>query len=229
MRGKSPMHTAFEHPPDVIPLTAIEKSRLAELEGIVQTNLQTFLATGRALAEIRNRRLFRQEFATFEHYCKHRWGFSGAHGLDLVRSTEVAEHLLAGPAAPESGDAPLPIDLSPDELRPLQRLQPELADSCWRLACRVGKPTGHLVGKIVHIVESAINGTSHSPAKTPPSQKKIFLLSVHRLADSPWFSAHLVVQGLDEARARKHLQATQGLICRLHELVHEIRQQFPSL
>jgi hypothetical protein len=55
------------------------------------------------------------------------------------------------------------------------------------------------------------------------------LLSVHRLADSPYFSAHLVIQGLDETRARKHLQATQGLISRLHDIVHEIRQQFPSL
>ena len=48
------------------------------------------------------------------------------------------------------------------------------------------------------------------------------------MADNPWFSAHLVIQGLDEAKARKHLQATQGLICRLHELVHEIRRKYTA-
>jgi hypothetical protein len=215
--------------PDTIPLTAQEKVRFTELEAIVETHLETFLNVGRALAEIRNKRLYRQQHATFEDYCRHRWGFSGSRGLDLVRSASVAENLLTGPAAPETGDSPLPVDLSPDALRPLQRLQPELANSCWRLACRVGKPTSHLVGKIVRVVESAINGTSHSPAKPPASGKKVFLLSVHRLADSPWFSPQLIIQGLDEAKARKHLTACQQMISRLHELVGEIRREFPEL
>ena len=72
-----------------------------------------------------------------------------------------------------------------------------------------------------------------APRSQSPSflnrKRRCFLLSVHRLADSPYFSAHLVIQGLDETRARKHLQATQGLISRLHDIVHKIRQQFPSL
>jgi hypothetical protein len=77
----------------------------------------------------------------------------------------------------------------------------------------------HVVSKIVRVVELAINGTSHSPAKTPASEKKLFLLSVHRLADSPWFSPQLIVQGLDEAKARKHLVAAQALLSRLHEII----------
>ena len=218
---------------DAIPLTAAEKARFAELEGIVQTHLETFLTVGRALCEIRNRRLYRREFATFEDYCKHRWGFSGARGLDLVRSTEVAEHLLAGPAAPLNGDAPLPADLSADTLRPLQRLDPPLQSAVWRLASRVGKPTHHLVSRIARVVENAINqgtnGTGGSKPQPPQSQKKLFLLSVHRLADSAWFSPQLIVQGLDEARARKHRAACNALISRCHEILEKIRQQFPSL
>ena len=218
---------------DAIPLTAAEKARFAELEGIVQTHLETFLTVGRALCEIRNRRLYRREFATFEDYCMRRLGFSGARGLDLVRSTEVAEHLLAGPAAPLNGDAPLPADLSADTLRPLQRLDPPLQSAVWRLASRVGKPTHHLVSRIARAVENAINegtnGSGGAKPKLPQSQKKLFLLSVHRLADSPWFSAHLVVQGVDETRARKHLEAAQQLISRLHEFIGELRQQFPEL
>jgi hypothetical protein len=115
--------------PDTIPLTAAERARLTELESVVETHLETFLTVGRALAEIRNRRLYRQEHADFETYCKTKWGFGGAHGLDLVRSVSVAEHLLSGPASP-GGDAPIPPNLSPDALRPLQRLEPALADSC---------------------------------------------------------------------------------------------------
>ena len=219
--------------PDTIPLTAQEKVRFTELEAIVETHLETFLSVGRALAEIRSRRLYRQQFATFEDYCRHRWGFSGSRGLDLARSAEVAERLLAGPAAPETGDAPLPPDLSADAIRPLQRLDPPLQSAVWRLASRVGKPTHHLVSRIARAVENAINegtnGSGGAKPKLPQSQKKLFLLSVHRLADSPWFSAHLVVQGVDKVTARKHLAAAQALLSRLHEFIGELRQQFPEL
>ena len=218
--------------PDTIPLTAQEKVRFTELEAIVETHLETFLNVGRALAEIRNKRLYRQQHATFEDYCRHRWGFSGSRGLDLVRSTSVAEHLLAGPAAPETGDAPLPPDLSPATLRPLQKLDPPLQSAVWRLASRVGKPTHHVVAKIARIVENAINeGTNGTGTKStpPPSEKKVFLLSVHRLADSPWFSPQLIIRGVDRVTARKHLAAAQALLSRLHELIGELRREFPEL
>jgi hypothetical protein len=109
-----------------------------------------------------------------------------------------------------------------------------LQSAVWRLASRVGKPTGHLMGKIVRVVESAIqegaSGNGASAKTTPPaSEKKLFLASLHRLADNPWFCAHLLVHGLDENKARKHLAAAQALLSRLHELIGEIRQQFPSL
>jgi hypothetical protein len=218
--------------PDTIPLSTSERSRLSELEGIVQTNLESFLTAGRALCEIRNKRLFRQGFATFEDYCARRWGFSGSRGLDLARSVSVAEHLLSGAAAPETGDAPLPIDLSSEVLRPLQKLEPPLQSAVWRLASRVGKPTQHIVAKVVRVVEHAIhegNGTAHPKTRTPPaSEKKIFLAGLHRLAESR-VPACVIVAEFDETRARKHRAACGALISRCHEILEEIRQQFPAL
>ena len=227
------MHVSLDTISDVIPLLPAERERFAELESVVQTHLETFLTVGRALAEIRNRRLFRQEFATFEDYCVKRWGFGGAHGLDLIRSTEVAEGLLASCAGPQ-GDAPLPPDLSPDALRPLQKLDAPLQSAVWRLASRVSEhPTHHVVSKIVRVVQAAINQDASgngAAAKTAPpaSEKKVFVLSLHRLAESR-VPACVIIQGIDENKARTHLRACQGLICRLHDIVHEIRQQFPSL
>src|SRR5215469_13912830 len=101
----------LERPPDAIPLTSSERTRLSELESAVERTLDSFLECGRALAEIRNKRMFRQEFATWEDYCKGRWGFGYGRANDLIRSTEVAECLLANCAGP-GGDAPLPSDLS---------------------------------------------------------------------------------------------------------------------
>jgi hypothetical protein len=217
--------------PGTIPLTAQEKVRFTELEAIVETHLETFLSVGRALAEIRNKRLYRQQFGTFEDYCVKRWGFSGARGLDLVRSASVAESLLAGPAAPQNGDAPLPPDLSADTLRPLQRLDSPLQSAVWRLASQVGKPTHHVVAKIVRAVENAINeGTNGAGAKStpPPSEKKIFLVSLHRLSESR-VPACLIVQGINADKARKHIMACQCLISRCHEIIEALRQQFPEL
>jgi len=227
------MHVSLDTIADAIPLSTAERARFAELEAAVENHLPTFLTVGRALVQIRNERLYRESYPTWELYCQKRWGFSYSHANDIARCAQVAEGLLASCAGPQ-GDAPLPDNLSPDALRPLQKLQPELQSACWRLASRIGKPTQHIVGRIVRVVTDAIhegtNNGSAPKAKPPPaSQKKIFLLSVHRLADSPWFSPQLIIQGLDEAKARKHIAACQQMISRLHELVGELRREFPEL
>ena len=151
----------------------------------------------------------------------------------------MAEHLLSGPAAPQTGDAPLPADLSPDTLRPLQKLEPPLQSvlqsACWRLASKItAHPTNHVVSRIVRVVQAAINQGASSNGKgakitAPASEKKVFLASLHRLADGRWLSPHLIVQGLDEAKAQKHLRAAQSLLSRLHEIIGAIREQYPEL
>jgi hypothetical protein len=226
------MHVSLDTIADSIGLTTQEKSHLAELEGIVETHLEAFLAVGRALAEIRSRRLYRQDFATWEDYCMRRWSISYGRANDLIRSTEVAEHLLSGPAAP-GGDAPLPDDLSTETLKSLHKLEPPLQSACWRLATRItSRPTARVISRIVRTVQHAVhqgsNGGSETNPKLPQSQKKIFLLSLHRLAESR-VPACVIVQGIDETKARKHLEVAQMLISRCHEIVEAIRREFPQL
>jgi hypothetical protein len=115
------------------PLNCEERIRLAQLETLIQGSLEKFLLAGRALLEIKTRRLYRQEYSTFQDYCMKCSAISERRGLDLVRSTAVAENLLAGPADP-NGDAPLPPDLSENVMRPLAKLPPQLQVECWRLA-----------------------------------------------------------------------------------------------
>ena len=133
------------------PLNCEERIRLAQLETLIQGSLEKFLLAGRALLEIKTRRLYRQEYSTFQDYCMKRWAISERRGLDLVRSTAVAENLLAGPAGP-SGDAPLPPDLSENVMRPLAKLPPQLQVECWRLASHLTeKPTHFVVSRIVRV------------------------------------------------------------------------------
>jgi hypothetical protein len=219
-----------------IPLTTAEKTRLLQLESTVQTHLESFLTVGRSLCEIRDKRLFREFYGTWEIYCERKWGIGYARANDIARCAQIADNLLEGCAAPEGGDAPLPDDLSPDALRPLRKLTPELQQSCWRLASRITeKPTGNIVSRIVRVVQEAINqggdenGAGRPKSKPPQSHRKLFLLSVHRLAANPYFSAHLVVAGLSEAEAGKHKRACNALISRCHEVLEEITQLFPEL
>ena len=53
---------------DSIPLTTAEKALKGELEEIVQNGMAEFLRVGAALSELRSKRLYRREFATFEIY-----------------------------------------------------------------------------------------------------------------------------------------------------------------
>ena len=85
----------LEQVPDVIPLTTQEKSRFLELECTVETHLESFLAAGRALAEICNKRLYRENFITFEEYVQTRWGLHRSRADELIRSFTCAELLLA--------------------------------------------------------------------------------------------------------------------------------------
>ena len=55
-------------------LTASQQARLATLEAIVERGLDTFVQVGLALAEIRDARLYKQRYGTFEAYCSERWG-----------------------------------------------------------------------------------------------------------------------------------------------------------
>jgi hypothetical protein len=221
-------------PPDTIPLTNAERTRLAELESGVERTLNSFLECGRALCEIRNKRLYRGQYGTWEDYCTRKWGLGYSRANDLIRSTEVAEHLLSGPAAPGK-DAVLALNLSADTLRPLQKLEPELQSAVWRLASRVSEhPTQHVVSKIVRVVQRAINegasgnnGTATKP--TPPaSEKKVFVLALLRLSESR-IPACMIVAGIDEARARKLRLGCQTMIGRCHEILESIRSEFPML
>jgi hypothetical protein len=172
--------------PDVIPLSSAEKARFAELESVVQAHLETFLAVGKALAEIRSRRLYRQQFATFEDYCTQRWGFSAHHGARILRSIVVARHLLEGPADPKNGDCPLPENVSETLLRPLSSLEPSLQRSVWQLANKVSShPTPRVLRGIVKVIRHAIDRGKGDSRASQPSREVAGNLGQEVLRDLP--------------------------------------------
>lgn len=103
-------------------ITLEEATRLIELELIVETGLTVFVAVGNALLEIRDSRLYRQNYRTFEAYCRDRWGMVRRNADRLIQAAEVAENLG-------------PIGLIPQtesQARPLTRLEPEVQREVWQ-------------------------------------------------------------------------------------------------
>jgi hypothetical protein len=79
----SPPHEVV---PAAQPLSIEEKVRFAQLTRIVETNLSSFLAAGKALAEIKNSRLYRERFSSFEEFARATFGLCRSMYDQLVRS-----------------------------------------------------------------------------------------------------------------------------------------------
>jgi hypothetical protein len=71
------------------PLELEEASRLTELEAIVDRGRQTFVEVGQALAEIRDRRLYRETHPSFEGYLAARWDLSKPYASQLITASET--------------------------------------------------------------------------------------------------------------------------------------------
>jgi hypothetical protein len=71
-------------------LTRTDQGRLEELEAVIDAGLPTFQSVGRALLEIRDKKLYRVSHPTFEDYCQSRWGISRQWANRLIRDEAKA-------------------------------------------------------------------------------------------------------------------------------------------
>ena len=114
---------------------------------------RAFCQAGQALAELRDRRLYRSTHQTFEDYCRDRFAFQRAHAYRLIDAAAVMDNL--SPIQRQ-------IDLSPnrrqilptklEQVRPLASLEPEQQREVWQQAVEQvdGKvPSGRIVKSIV--------------------------------------------------------------------------------
>jgi hypothetical protein len=143
-----------ESVPDACPLTSCEKTLKAELETIVRAGLDEFLRVGNALATLRNKRLFRTEFASFEGYVRAKFGLARSSADSLIRSAQTAEVLL------EAG-IELPPNTTATLMKPIATLPgDELKIACWQFAESLAPARGvtePLVSRLVRIVRNALD------------------------------------------------------------------------
>lgn len=100
--------------------------RLAECEKVIERGLNTFVEVGNAIREIRDERLYRESFATFEEYCQTKWGWSRVHAHRHIEAANTAELLPIGNRPANEAQA--------RELAPLAKEDPDRAREVFTLA-----------------------------------------------------------------------------------------------
>jgi hypothetical protein len=74
-------------------LTIAESKRLAQLESIIERTRKSFIEFGKALLEIRDSKLYRPQYSTFEQYCQGRWRFGRRYVNQVIRSSQAVLQL----------------------------------------------------------------------------------------------------------------------------------------
>jgi hypothetical protein len=102
-----------------------ESHELERCEVVIKQGLQTFIEVGQALMTIKEKRLYRISFKTFEDYCTHKWGMVQQSATRLIRAYETVTNLQSEPMGsllPESER----------QVRPLTSLEPEIQKEVWK-------------------------------------------------------------------------------------------------
>ena len=105
-------------------LTLSDTQKLEHCESVIGRGIAAFADVGNALLSIRDGRLYRATHATFDAYCRERWGFQKAYAYRLIASSKVIETLSP------MGDIPD----SERKARPLASLSPEEQPQAWKAA-----------------------------------------------------------------------------------------------
>lgn len=79
----------WTEPGPLEPITTDEVERLGELVATVRRHLDGFIEAGAALVEIRDSRLYRDTYPTFEAFCAAEFGIGRAHAYRMIDAAEV--------------------------------------------------------------------------------------------------------------------------------------------
>ncbi|PWU19159.1 MAG: hypothetical protein C5B50_07285 [Verrucomicrobia bacterium] len=203
-------------------LDASEQKQLEECEAIIATGWDNFVKVGRALASIRDQRLYRQSFRTFDQYCAKKWHYSKPHAHRLICAAETMQILVP------IGTISYPTHEA--QIRPLIGLNPEDAKTAWNNAVKAaeGKPiTASIVLAAARPFRSPRSRGTGEPgsgtptsisARTPPGTSWITVAS-YRIRDLNAMLKEADALVFESDRALRS-SASSGEISIIHQKAH---------
>jgi hypothetical protein len=132
-----------------IDVTAVEIPELTEQEQSDRLHLErrverAFFEAGKALTELRDRRLYRSTHKTFEDYCRERFGFSRRQPYHLIEAAVIFDNLV------EKCERSVHILPTNEwQIRPLSKLDLDIQPEAWEQAVESanGKVPSHRIVK----------------------------------------------------------------------------------
>ena len=108
-------------------LTSVERTALGENERIIENGLKSYHDIGRALVAIRDGRLYRDLYGSFEEYCQSKFGFVRQQAYRLINAAQVADNLQTTGSIPQTESQARELAVLPAEAQRLvwDRLQQE--------------------------------------------------------------------------------------------------------
>jgi len=130
---------------DVVILQENTNNMLQQCEEAIQRGLNGFLVAGVALARIKQEKLYKDRYRSYEEYCKKRWNITPQHDNRLIKAARVVEEIKTEP----TGSVSVPPQ-SENQARALARSDNPAAD--WKRAQEItGKeqPSAKEIEKVV--------------------------------------------------------------------------------
>jgi len=158
------VNDAEMRPPAVEELTEAEKRSFEENEQAIEKGSNAYWEAGKALMDIRDRQLYREQYSTFEAYCMGKWGFGKSQAYRHIDAVKTLAWLSP------IGEVPKRLPGCESQIRPLVGLKPEEVKTAWNKAVAVAgeKP---ITAKIVE-AEAAKFKTASETKKCAAAEKK---------------------------------------------------------
>jgi hypothetical protein len=186
-------------------LSPSQQTELERLEAVIKGGWKTFLEVGEALAQVRDKELYKGKYDSFEEYWRIELGYSRSYAYNLIGSAEVNEQLSS---IEDFKDKPL----NESQLRELISVPEGKRAEAWKNAVKLAgdKP---LTARIVH--KAALKFKPRKAAKSrtskPASAKPVNIKPALKLIDEAAGLAQGNVRLLDRLKAlRVMLQEWAG-------------------
>lgn len=146
-------------------LTVTEQAELARHEAVIESGLGSFVAVGLALLGIRDAKLYRAGYKTFDAYCRSRWKMERTYAHRLIEGAIVVQNVAHGQQI-----APPQNERQARELAKLE--EPEAQAAAWQRAFEEsadGVVTAAKVKEVVTEIKRERRVKEDAPTEVPLS------------------------------------------------------------
>ena len=137
-----------------------ERTEFDKQREVVRKGLGVFVVVGRALALIRDKKLYRETHDSFDTFVMDEWEMSKSHTNRQIVASQLVRKLSKSDVKP----------VTESQVRPLTRLKPALAEACWNRAVGIAGVGGQVTADIVK--QAVVEMSPKREAKTTRNKKK---------------------------------------------------------